>query len=178
MIRLFAAIPIPAETSEALQLIQGGIEGARWRPMEALHITLRFFGQVTEPMAEDLAGELERAVMAPFPVTLEGAGAFGEADRIRAIWAGVEASEPLTRLAARCETAARRAGLEPETRNYAPHVTVAYLRRPDPRDVAAWIAAQNLFRAAAFEVKHFGLYSSWPGEDGSRYELERLYRLV
>lgn len=178
MIRLFAAIPVPAEAAEALGLIQGGVEAARWRPMEALHITLRFFGAVAEPMAEDLASELERAVTPPFEVSLAGAGAFGEADRIRAIWAGVETSEPLARLAARCESAARRAGLEPETRNYAPHVTVAYLRRPDPNDVAAWIAANNLFKTAPFEVQRFGLYSSWPGETGSRYELERLYRLV
>jgi 2'-5' RNA ligase len=178
MIRLFAAIPIPAETAEALSLIQGGIEGVRWRPLEALHITLRFFGAVSEPVAEDLASELERAAMPPFEISLAGTGAFGEADRIRAIWAGVEASEPLARLAARCESAARRAGLEPETRNYAPHVTVAYLRRPDPADVAAWIAAHNLFRVPPFQVQRFGLYSSWPGEEGSRYELERLYRLV
>jgi len=178
MIRLFAAIAIPAQAAEALSLIQGGVEGARWRPLETLHITLRFFGAVSEPVAEDLASELERAVMPPFEVSLAGAGAFGEADRIRAIWAGVEASEPLTRLAARCESAARRAGLEPETRNYAPHVTVAYLRRPDPADVAAWIAANNLFKAEPFQVQRFGLYSSWPGELGSRYELERLYRLV
>ena len=101
MIRLFAAIPIPADAAEALGRLQGGIEGARWRPLETLHITLRFFGQVAEPMAEDLASELERAATGPFPVTLEGVGAFGAADRIRAVWAGVEASEALARLAAR-----------------------------------------------------------------------------
>lgn len=178
MIRLFAAIAVPPDIGEELLARQAGIEGARWRDLESLHVTLRFFGDVAEPAAEDLAIELERAVTAPFEMALEGAGFFGEGERIRAVWAGLRESEPLRRLARRCESAARRAGLAPETRNYAPHVTMAYLRRPDPHDVAAWIAANNLLKSPSFPVERFGLYSSWPGEGGSRYQLERLYRLV
>lgn len=177
MIRLFAAIPIPPDIGELLAERQMFVEDARWRDLESLHITLRFFGEVQERVAEDLAAELEAAAIAPFDLTLEGAGAFGEGDRIRAIWAGVADSEPLRRMAARCETAARRASLPPETRNYLPHVTLAYLRRPDEQEVAAWIARNNLLKTPAFRVERFGLYSSWPGETGSRYELERYYRL-
>jgi 2'-5' RNA ligase len=178
MVRLFAAIAVPHDLAEALSARQRGVEGARWRPLEALHITLRFFGDVQERVADDLAAELERAAGAPFDLVLTGAGAFGEGDRLRALWAGVEDSSPLKALAARCESAARRAGLAPETRNYAPHVTLAYLRGADPAKAAAWIAANNLLRSPPFRVERFGLYSSWLGEGGSRYELERSYRLA
>lgn len=178
MIRLFAAIALPPDIGAALIPRQTGVDGARWRPQEALHITLRFFGDVAEPMAEDLVSELERAAIAPFDLSLASAGYFGEGDRIRAVWAGVAPSEPLQRLAARCESAARRAGLAAETRNFAPHVTLAYLRRPSPREVADWIAANALLQSPVFRVQHFGLYSSWPSEDGSRYQLERIVRLV
>jgi RNA 2',3'-cyclic 3'-phosphodiesterase len=178
VIRLFAAIPIPHDIGELLAERQMFVEEARWRDLESLHITLRFFGQVKENLAEDLALELERAGSGPFELSLTGAGCFGEGDKIHSIWAGVAPSNALSQLAARCEAAARRAGLEPETRNFMPHVTLAYLKRPDEAEVAAWIGRNNLLKTPSFKVERFGLYSSWPGETGSRYELEHHYRLV
>ena len=178
MLRLFAAVPIPDEAAKALAAHQTGVREARWRPPETLHLTLRFFGDLDERRAEDIASALESAAGEAFDLTLSGAGCFGEGERIRAIWAGVEESPALRRLAARCETAARRAGCPPETRNYAPHVTLAYLRRAPEAEVAEWIAHNNLLRISPFHIERFGLYSSWPSEDGSRYELERFYRLV
>lgn len=97
---------------------------------------------------------------------------------MRAVWAGVAESEPLKRIAAKCETAARRVSLEPERRPYRPHVTLAYLRRPDPARVAAWIAQHNLLKTPPFRVTWFGLWSSTLHPEGSRYELEREYALA
>jgi 2'-5' RNA ligase len=57
-------------------------------------------------------------------------------------------------------------------------VTLAYLRRPDPGQVAAWIQRHNLLKTQAFEVRGFGLYSSWSGHSGSHYRLERTYTLA
>lgn len=177
MIRLFAAIAVPEEIGEPLLRRQHGLPGARWRPLEALHITLRFFGDVQERAAEDLDLELERITSAPFGLTLESVGAFGEGPEIHAVWAGVAESAPLRTLAGRCETAARRAKLTADSRAYRPHVTLAYLRRPDPADVATWIQANSLLRSPAFAVDRFGLYSSHLTGEGSRYVLEREYRL-
>ena len=57
MIRLFAAIAIPEEIGADLLLRQDRLPGARWRPQEALHITLRFVGDVPENRAADLDAE-------------------------------------------------------------------------------------------------------------------------
>jgi 2'-5' RNA ligase len=178
MIRLFAAIAVPETVTEALLSLQHGVDGARWRPREALHLTLRFFGDIAEPAADELDAALAAVTGKPFPLTLHGAGAFGEGHRLNAIWAGVKESEPLRRLAGRCESAARRAGLKPDTRNYAPHVTLAYLNHPNEAEVAAWIQRHNLFAAETFTVETFGLYSSWQGRSGSSYRLERSYGLA
>jgi len=177
MIRLFAAVSIPGEIVPLLAEHQAGLRDARWRSAESLHLTLRFFGEVDERRAEDIAAALDCAGVGTFELSLTGVGAFGEGDRVRAVWAGVEESPSLRRLAARCESAARQAGCAPETRNFAPHVTLAYLRRADPVQVGAWIADHNLLQTPPFSVRRFGLYSSWPGEAGSRYELERFYTL-
>jgi 2'-5' RNA ligase len=180
MIRLFAAIAVPDEIAEGLLRRQQGLGGAAWRPREALHITLRFFGD----MAEDMARDLDEALAATEPagpaldLSLTGVGAFGEGRDIHAVWAGVAESPSLRRLAARCESVARGVGLKAETRVYRPHVTLAYLRRPDPDAVARWIQAENLLHSPDFRVDRFGLYSSWRTHEGSRYRLEAEYPLV
>ncbi len=177
MIRLFAAVEIPPEIAQGLARRQQGLPGARWRPPEALHITLRFYGEMREETAAELDEALAEIRVDPFDLTLAGAGCFGEADDIRAVWAGVEASPALERLAARCEAAGRRVGIKGEARPYRPHVTLAYLRGPDPDRVGAWIADHNLLHSPPFPVSAFGLYSSWLSKEGSRYELERDYPL-
>lgn len=177
MIRLFAALEIPPAIADGLTRRQVGLPGARWHTREKLHITLRFFGEISEEAAAELDEELAGVAAAPFLLELQGVGAFGEGADIRAVWAGVTVSEPLLQLAARCETAARRVGLAAENRAYRPHVTLAYLRRPDPARVAGWIADHNLLHSPPFEATWFGLWSSWLAKDGARYELEREYPL-
>ncbi len=177
MIRLFAAIAIPAEIGEGLVRRQQGLPGARWRPLEAFHVTLRFFGEIAESLADDLDAELGAVSGEALTLTLEGVGSFEDGGDIHAVWAGVAENPALRRLAARCETAARRAGLPPDRRAWRPHVTLAYLRRADPARVAAWIQGHNLLNSPPFRVASFGLYSSRLGDEGAIYRLERYYPL-
>ena len=44
MLRLFAALAVPDFAAERLVHAQSGLDGARWRPPDSLHVTLRFFG--------------------------------------------------------------------------------------------------------------------------------------
>lgn len=177
MIRLFAALHIPDDVGRDLQRRQRGLPGAKWRPLEALHVTLRFFGEIPERAAAELDAELGRITEGPLEIVLEGVGAFSESGYPRSVWAGVAENPALRRLAERCEAAARRAGLEPDRRTYRPHVTLAYLKRADERRVAAWIQNHNLLKSPPIRITWFGLWSSWPSRDASRYELEREYPL-
>jgi 2'-5' RNA ligase len=177
MIRLFAAVAIPPDIGAGLVRRQTGLNGARWREPESFHITLRFFGELREDVAEDLDGELAQVGGEAMELQLEGAGSFGDGADINAIWAGVAENAALQQLAGRCRQAARRAGLKPDRRNFHPHVTLAYLRRPDPEKVAAWIQANNLLKSPPFAVDSFALYSSRLSPQGSAYRLEREYPL-
>ncbi|HEV2082240.1 MAG TPA: RNA 2',3'-cyclic phosphodiesterase [Brevundimonas sp.] len=179
MIRLFTAISLPPDLSEPLARRQTGLPGARWRPLEALHVTLAFYGEVGERAADDLAAELQRAATGgPLDLSLSGVGAFGEGHRTHAIWAGVAANERLHVLAGRCRAAGERAGLKLETRTYRPHVTLAYLKpQADPARIGAWITGHNLLSSPPTRVDRFGLWSSVLTHDGSHYELEREYLL-
>ena len=178
MIRLFTALTPPWDVVETLKRRQTGLPGARWRPQEALHVTLAFYGEVTETQADDLAAELARIPTGRFDITLKGVGAFGEDHRSTTLWAGVEANERLNILAGRCKAAAERAGIRMEKRVYKPHLTLAYLKtQTNPDRIAAWIAGHNLLHSPAIPIDRFGLYSSTLSDDGSFYQLEREYPL-
>lgn len=176
-LRLFAALPVPPGIAERLTSLQKGVPGARWRPAEAMHITLRFFGEIDERRAEELDHELGRIHCPPFDIGLHGAGSFGGGDP-HAIWLGIAAGDELSRLAAKCERAARRAGLPLESRGYKPHVTLAYLRHTDLDRVKAFERRNALFRIPAWRADRFYLYSSWQGGRGDNpYQIEAEYPL-
>ena len=48
MPRLFTGLEIPAEIALDLQIMQGGIPGARWLDPANFHLTLRFIGDRSE----------------------------------------------------------------------------------------------------------------------------------
>lgn len=178
MVRLFAALSIPPDVAETLKRRQSGLPGAKWRPEEALHVTLAFYGEMDERTADEVASELTRVSGGPFEMELNGVGAFGEGHRTHAIWAGVASNERLDVLAGRCRAAGERAGLTLEKRAYRPHVTLAYLKpQADPDRIGAWITGHNLLRSPPFRIDRFGLYSSVLTHNGSQYALEREYPL-
>ena len=178
MLRLFTALPVPFDVAQTLQRRQTGLPGARWRPLEALHVTLAFYGAVSERQADDLAAELARVPGGAFEIELKGVGAFGDAHRSHTLWAGLEPNERLTVLAGRCRAAGERAGIRMEPRVYRPHLTLAYLKtQTNPDRVGAWITGHNLLHSPAIRIDRFGLYSSVLNEGGSHYQLEQDYPL-
>ena len=179
MIRLFTALTVPDDVAETLKRRQSGLPGAKWRDEDHLHITLAFYGEVERRRADDLAAELERAATGgAFEIELQGVGAFGDAHRSHTVWAGVGPSERLNVLAGRCRSAAERAGIALERRDYRPHLTLAYLKpQTDPARVGAWITGHNLLHSPPIRIDRFGLYSSVLTARGSQYQLEREYLL-
>lgn len=179
-IRLFAALDIPDDIAALLTPLMQCVGGTKWRPRENLHVTLRFFGEVDEPLAEevDLALSQIGDVTAPFELSLKGAGSFGGADP-HALWIGVAESAALTKLAAACERVARRLGLKPEPEKFKPHVTIAYLRGAFFERVVSFEQSLALFQTPTFRVERFGLYSSLTRKSApSLYRLEAEYPLL
>lgn len=177
MIRLFAALPVPEDISEALLPIQKGLTGASWRPIENFHITLRFFGNVTFEFAKELDAAIGLIPGSPFQISLRGCGYFGKKEP-RAVWASVEKNEKLLRLSKECERIARRLGLPAEKRPFRPHITLAYCHGTSPESAANFAARNANFIAGPWTADRFHLYSSQLGNGPSRYFAEAEYPLV
>jgi 2'-5' RNA ligase len=179
-LRLFAALQLPDDVEERLLALQKNVPGAKWRAREHLHLTLRFFGEVAEPVADELDAALEEVASRTrrFDLQLKSAGAFGGADP-HTLWIGVADNHALTKLAADCERAARRVGLKPETRKFAPHVTMAYLAGAEIARVRAFEAQHGLFQSRPFAAQSIALFSSWIRKSApSLYRLEADYPFV
>ena len=174
--RLFVAHRPPRAVREALLATMHSLPGARWQDDAQLHLTLRFIGNIETPQAEDLATELERVRAAPFPLAIESVGHFEKKGRPHTLWAGVTASQPLAVLQGRIERACRKAGLEPETRHFTPHITLARLNSASASP-GRFIAEHGALTSEPWTLDAFDLVESHLGNEGSRYETIYRYSL-
>lgn len=120
--RLFVAVNFSPQVREALERAVGDLSArvvsGTFTRGENLHLTLAFIGETgAVQAAKDALDELKAA---PFPLTLSGAGRFGDL-----YWAGIRASKPLGDLAASVQDALRRRGFDIEKRPFKPHITLA-----------------------------------------------------
>lgn len=176
MLRLFTGLEIPNDIRFDLDMMKGGVTGARWIERESYHLTLRFIGDVEEGLARDLAEGLDAVTLPSFSTRLKGLGSFGGA-KPHSIYAHVEMSPELKRLQSAHERVCQQVGLAGETRKFTPHVTIARLRRADPGDVQRYIAAHNLYESPPFEVDQFVLFSARPSRGGGPYGIAAEYPL-
>ncbi|MGI9522653.1 MAG: RNA 2',3'-cyclic phosphodiesterase [Hyphomicrobiaceae bacterium] len=177
MPRLFTAIPIPEDIRADLSLHQEPLAGARWLASEDYHLTLRFIGDVDNPMAREFADFLSRIEINVFDMRLVGFDAFG-GNEPRTLWAGIEADQTLRALQRANETAARAAGLKPEKQQFRPHVTVARLRHARVEALSKYLERHGGYRSSTFVVDHFVLLSSKPRSGGGPYVVEERFPLV
>lgn len=175
MIRLFVGLPLPGDLATRLEDLGGGIPNARWVAARNLHLTLRFVGEVSEDVAEDLHHHLAELPAASFEIRLQGFGTFG-GRKPRALWTGVAANPALQSLQSRIERLAQAVGSPPEKRNFTPHVTLAWLKAAPADRIAAFMHHHSPF-AALFTAQTFCLYQSHLHPQGAEYQVLAEYPL-
>lgn len=176
MPRLFTGLEIPPATALDLQIMQGGIPGARWMDPTNYHLTLRFIGDIETGLAREVAHALDGVAFKPFRLRLKSVGVFG-GNKPHSLYAGIEDNAELKRLHDIHERLCQVLGLPPEPRKFLPHVTLARLRDPDLRALQRWVEVHSLYSTAAFDVQQFVLFSSRPLRGGGPYAVEESYQL-
>ena len=180
MIRAFLGIDLPDEVRRALAVQQFLLPLPRRVDPAMMHLTLVFLGDCPEPALEAVHEAYEALSEAPFTLSLQGLGLFG-GDRPRAAWAGVAPCAALTRLQARVEQLARRAGCPVEARKFVPHVTLGRFAPPRFSETARLERAVALgagFDAGAWEVTELVLWRSHAGAKSAHYEALARYPLA
>jgi 2'-5' RNA ligase len=176
MPRLFTGIEIPAHIAQGLSLLRGGLPGARWIDPENYHMTLRFIGDVDGHVSRDVMQILGGVRRPAFEVVLDRLDQFG-GRKPRAVFAGANPTPALVDLQSEHERRLQRIGLPPESRKFAPHVTLARLRESSAHQVADYLSSRGPFRSPSFPVRRFVLFSSRASTGGGPYVVEAAYPL-
>jgi 2'-5' RNA ligase len=127
--RLFIALDIDDEIRERIARFVEGVSGfapdARWAKPESLHVTLKFIGEETGSMVEEIKRKLGDIAACEATVRFRGYGFFPTATAPRVFWVGIEAGPELAALAATVDRETTRLGIPKEERAFNPHLTLA-----------------------------------------------------
>lgn len=179
MPRLFVALDLPDDIKETLGSLMHGLGDVSWMTDDQLHLTLRFIGELDNGQANEIADALSLVPGIPFDLSLKGIGHFPPRGEPRVIWTGVERQPELTALKRRIDRALQQAGVGRDSQKYAPHVTLARLRRPPTQaGIATYLMRHSLYQSPSFSVSGFKLFSSWLDGHGADYQVEASYDLT
>jgi 2'-5' RNA ligase len=164
-LRLFAALDLDDATRNRLASVArslGDAPGVRWTKPEALHVTLRFFGEWPEERVSELTAALARIRPsgAPIEIALTRLAFLPNDRRPSVLVALSETPDALAELQRRIEETACALGFKPELRAFLPHVTLARIR--DPRQGKKLVAAVRDYQTGlgAFTADRWTLYNS------------------
>lgn len=176
MPRLFVALETPPALAASLLATLPRERGVRPAPAAQVHLTLRFVGEVEDERAAAIEEALGTIASASVPVRVAGVGRFGRRGGI--LWAGIAPSEPLLALHGAIDLALGDAGVEPDTRPFHPHLTLARCapHAPEPL-LREWVAAQRELACPPYAARRFVLFESRLQRQGAEHRCRRAFAL-
>lgn len=181
--RLFAALPLPADTAQAVAQLQDALREAdwpiRWVPRESLHVTLSFLGNVDDALMTPVARALDDAGTgeAPIPLEVRGVEAIPSVRRCRLLWVGLEAPPALEFLADRFARACAGLGISGDEQAFRPHITLGRMRDGGRLPEGATRRLESLPLPDPFVVNSLVLFESELGGGPPRYVARHTHHL-
>jgi 2'-5' RNA ligase len=181
-VRAFVALEIPETVKQAVrttrQRLQRELPKARWVRIDGQHLTLKFLGEVSHAVLDQLGDELRDGLHGGdrVSVTLRGSGFFPSSRRPRVAWIGGEAigAQPVVQVV---ESAAAAVGMPRERRLWSLHLTQARLNKPWPPDaVHRYLQWGDELQLPPFECPEVVIFQSTLQPGGAVYTaLERIH---
>jgi len=151
--------------------------GIKWVPLDNLHLTLKFLGDVDNTEIPDVCKTVRQvtADVAPFELSFAGAGGFPSLDRPRVLFAGVDdPSGSLVRIVSGLESELAELGFKPEPRDYRPHLTLGRSRgrsRRPSAELTRQIEKLHNFPLGQMVVDDVLLVASFLDKSGPTYQV-------
>ena len=134
-VRAFLAIELPPDIKDLIEDIKErlmpALEGIRWARPEGMHLTLKFFGDVSQGDVACISEVVEKNVrdIAPMELNAGLPGGFPSLKRPRVLWLGIGGdTQRLEALQAEIEGDLKECGFPGEKRAFKPHLTLGRAR--------------------------------------------------
>lgn len=176
-LRLFIAVPIPEAVTRFLKSTRTALDqpglNIRWVPVENIHLTLKFIGDIDAARVDPVAGRMDAAAgaSAPFELIARGVGGFPNLRGFRVLWVGVDGdTRRLETLQRNVESQLEPLGMEKERRRFHPHLTLARTRqRMDGSRFGLLDESREQRASEAFRVDRICLFASVLKPGGAEY---------
>jgi len=177
-IRTFLAAEIPFGVKNAIRSIQEQldhrIQGIRWTKPEGMHLTLKFFGNISESDIPCISGVVEKETSVTTPVTLiaRSIGTFPGPSRPRVLWMGLEGeTDGLYKLNEAIESNLEQCGFKKDLRSFNPHLTLgrAKAQRGIYTGIREVMVEKERYNAGQFKITGLTLFRSDLKSDGPLY---------
>jgi RNA 2',3'-cyclic 3'-phosphodiesterase len=145
--RLFFALPLPAEAKERMRPAIGEArkaagDGVGFTKVEQLHFTLAFLGEQRDDEGALAAASEALAQTAAFELAIAGAGGFPNNMRPRVLWLGVTAgAAEMMALASALRQSLRERKVTFDEKPFRPHLTFGRVRPRGERNAKAALAS-------------------------------------
>jgi len=133
--RTFIAIDLEPDIKQNLcsliRELDTGENNVRWVKKQALHLTLKFCGDISLSLAESVKKALEETASQtqPFQLTIEGTGRFPEKSRRpRVLWVGTQVCPSIIALQKEINRKLMFLGFPKEQHPYFPHMTLGRVK--------------------------------------------------
>jgi 2'-5' RNA ligase len=162
MIRAFIAIELDDALRAALGAVQQSLKQelgrlargrdirVQWVRPEAMHLTLKFLGDIDEARIDAIGTAVAQIAGAHDRMTIPvaGLGAFPDARAPRVLWAGLRDGGAVVRCAADLDEALGRLDFAREARPFSPHLTLARIK-DGARDIGRALTEAGVLAAPA-----------------------------
>ena len=181
--RLFIAVPLPAQALEAAGRLLEELRvldwPVRWVRTDGMHLTLKFFGEVTSDRVESIEEVLQIATegLAPIELAMLCGGAFPSGRHPRVLRLELRAGSDLELLQDRLERGGERIGYPPEGRPFRPHITLGRVRESQRLPAGAIQRLESIAEGPSYLVDRVVLFESQLTPAGPTYAVRLEQRL-
>ncbi len=181
MLRTFIAVDFPPETLTKITKIIGyfktqtPMDALKWVSAENLHLTIKFIGDIPEDKLAQVKMVIKKSLVDkhPFKIGVGGLGMFPNKHNPRVIWLGVTYDQTLRDIHHVLNHSLKSTGIEPDNRDYSPHLTIARIRqraREETRqEIGATLSKFKIDSLGEIKINEIILYQSELTRNGPIY---------
>ncbi|MEM4153044.1 MAG: RNA 2',3'-cyclic phosphodiesterase [Candidatus Pacearchaeota archaeon] len=177
--RCFLAIELPEKAKEELLKIQKELPEAKMKFVEPenLHLTLKFFGELTDFQVSKVKETLKQIKFEKFKANLGNIGVFPSLSFVRVVWVSLEPSKKVKELHDLIDVTLRKEKFS-QDKAFESHITLARVKFVRNKEEFVKKLKEIKVKPIEFQIDKFYLKKSTLTKQGPIYETIKEFELI